>query len=111
LNSILDSIGNFIAGIGGLAGKIGGALQGIFPSTPPDHPVGTRVPGKAYQHSYYAPPGGNPIHIQNALYLDGRLVAQNTATHLARMGDHPTQAATHDPYRSYSAPDYAFATG
>jgi hypothetical protein len=53
------------------------------------------------------------IHLTNnvKVMVDGKQIAAAIEAEIVQKYEHPTQAAYHDPYLGYSAPDQNFATG
>ena len=103
-------IGDALKGLGNLGGVGGGT---------PDHPT---APLRGYKGTGgWSPPlqpgkpltMNGPTHftVQTAINLDGRQIGRAVSSHIARAGDHPTQAPAFDAQSAYSAPDYNFAMG
>ena len=117
LQKIVDAFNWFIGAIEGIAGKVSDAIHSLGNSD--GHPT---APLRGYKgKGGWSPPPqpgkpltmNGPTHftVQTAINLDGRQIGRAVSSHIARAGDHPTQAPAFDAQSAYSAPDYNFAMG
>jgi len=59
---------------------------------------------------YRAGRGQQEVHVHSPVYLDGKMIASNTVTHILKSSEHSRQSAYFDGYHSFAGADRQTAT-